>query len=183
VSPKAHYDAAMLHALASSLGVSDRAAAERLDSETRQQNRLSALERQGVATDGSFFDAKGALVINAESDQAAHRLEDAGLRARTAHHGADELNKIKAQLDAAAVNATPTGVSSWEVDLATDTVTVKVIDSDASAARSFLRAARAHGDAVRILSDQRELVPQAVIKPGAEMAFKRLRLLRRVRRP
>ncbi|QNP68081.1 S1 family peptidase [Streptomyces roseirectus] len=170
-SPEGHYDPAMLSALASSLGVSQRAAAERLDHETSQQTTLTALERKGVATDGAFFDAKGQLVVNAENTQAARRLTDAGLHARTTRHGESELNKIKAQLDASALNTTPAGISSWGVDLATDTVTVKVNDAATPAARSFLKAARAHGDAVRVVADQQELVPQAVIKPGSEMAF------------
>jgi len=165
------YDPAMLSALASSLGVSRTAAAERLDHETSQQRTLTTLERKGVATDGAFFDAKGDLVVNAENAHAAGRLADAGLHARTTRHGESELNKIKAQLDAAALNTTPDGISSWEVDLASDTVTVKVSDGSAPAARSFLRAARTHGDAVRVVSGQRELATQAVIKPGSEMAF------------
>ncbi|MFF5372795.1 S1 family peptidase [Streptomyces sp. NPDC013187] len=170
-SPGTHYDAAMISALAASLGVSEQAAVDRLDHETRQQGTLSSLERQGVATDGSFFDMNGDLVVNADGRQAVRELEGAGLRARTVRHGEDELNKVKAELDARALNATPTGVSSWEVDLATDTVTVKVHDGDNASARAFLRVARAHGDAVRILTDQQDLVPQATIKPGAEMAF------------
>ncbi|MET8977957.1 alpha-lytic protease prodomain-containing protein [Streptomyces sp. NPDC004539] len=146
-SPEGRYDPAMLKSLASSLGVSRTAAAERLDHETSQQRTLTTLERKGVATDGAFFDAQGDLVVNAENAQAAGRLADAGLLARTTRHGENELNKIKAQLDAAALDATPAGISSWEVDLASDTVTVKVSDAAAPAARSFLNTARAHGDA------------------------------------
>ncbi|MET9834820.1 S1 family peptidase [Streptomyces sp. NPDC006385] len=165
------YDPGMISALATSLGVSKQAAADRLDREARQQNTLSALRDQGVPTDGAYFDATGDLVVNAENKQAVSRLERAGLQARTVRHGEDELSKIKAELDAAASKKTPTGVSAWEVDLASDTVTVKVNDSGEAATRAFLRKARAHGDAVRVVTGQREVVPQATIKPGAEMSF------------
>ncbi|MFM9589313.1 S1 family peptidase [Streptomyces scabiei] len=170
-SAGARYDAAMISAVATSLGVSERAAVERLDREAGQQRTLSVLERQGVATDGSFFNAKGELVVNTDSARASREVEDAGLHARAVRHGENELNKVKAALDRAALGRTPTGVSSWEVDLAADTVTVKVNDSDDASARAFLDRARSYGDAVRVLSDQPDLAPQATIKPGAEMAF------------
>ncbi|GEC08565.1 serine protease [Streptomyces spinoverrucosus] len=163
------YDTAMISALATSLGVSEQAAVERLDRETTQRNTLSSLERKGVATDGSFFDADGDLVVNADGRQATRELEHAGLRARTVRHGEDELNKVKAELDAAALDRAPVGVSSWEVDLATDTVTVKAHDD--GSARAFLRKAGVRGDAVRVVADQQDLVPQATIQPGAEMTF------------
>ncbi|MFJ8467752.1 S1 family peptidase [Streptomyces swartbergensis] len=165
------YDAAMIGALATSLGVSEQAAVERLDREAGQQRTLSSLERQGVATDGSFFNAKGELVVNTDNAKASREVEGAGLRARTVRHGENELNEVKAALDDAALGRTPTGVSSWEVDLAADTVTVKVSDSDSASARAFLDKARSYGDAVRVLSGQPDLAPQATIKPGAEMAF------------
>ncbi|MFD4790967.1 S1 family peptidase [Streptomyces sp. NPDC058459] len=165
------YDAGMTSALATSLGVSEKAAVERLDREAGQQKKLSSLQRQGVATDGAFFDAKGELVVNAENAKASREVEGAGLSARTARHGENELNRVKAALDAAALTRTPTGVSSWEVDLAADTVTVKVHDSEGGPARAFLDKARSYGDAVSVVSDQPGLVPQATIKPGAEMAF------------
>ncbi|MFC8096763.1 alpha-lytic protease prodomain-containing protein [Streptomyces sp. NPDC057301] len=163
------YDRAMLKALASSLGVSEDAAAARLDRQADQQATLSRLDRQGVATDGAFFDRAGRLVVNAEGAQAEQRIEQAGLTPRTAEHGQAALERIKSKLDSLALKKTPDGVNSWSVDLPSDTVTIEVNDAKSVSARSFLQAARAHGDAVRVVRGTPELRTQAVVTPGDEM--------------
>lgn len=165
------YDPAMIKALATSLGVSEQAAADRLDRQTAQQNELSKLARQGVPTNGAFFDKAGSLVVNTTGAKSEQRVEDAGLTSRVPEHGQAVLDRIKAELDAKALGRTPTGVTAWSVDLASDTVTVNVSSAKSAAAKSFLRAARAHGDAVRVVEDQQELTTQAVVTPGDEMAF------------
>ncbi|MEV0222641.1 S1 family peptidase [Streptomyces sp. NPDC050704] len=165
------YDPAMIKALATSLGVSEQVAADRLDGQAAQQNELSKLARQGVPMDGAYFDKAGALVVNTTGSRSEQRIEDAGLTSRVPEHGQAALDRIKAELDAKALKRTPTGVTAWSVDLASDTVTVNVDSDRSAAAKSFLRAAEAHGDAVRVVEDQQRLVTQAVVTPGDEMAF------------
>ncbi|MEV7084942.1 S1 family peptidase [Streptomyces sp. NPDC093085] len=165
------YDPAMVRALATSLGVSETAATERLDRQADQQNRLTKLGRAGVATDGAFFDGTGTLVVNAVGTSAEERIEDAGLTPRIARHGEAALDRVKAELDARALKETPSGVTAWSVDLASDTVTVEVNDAKDAAAAAFLKAARAHGDAVRVVEGKPELSTQAVVTPGDEMSF------------
>ncbi|MFD5751369.1 S1 family peptidase [Streptomyces sp. NPDC127033] len=165
------YDPAMVKALATSLGVSETAAVDRLDRQADQQAELSELDRQGVATDGAFFDRAGTLVVNAADARAGERIEDAGLTPRVAEHGRAALDRIKAELDSKALRQTPAGVTAWSVDLASDTVTVEVNSAKSAAAQSFLKAARAHGDAVRVIEGQEKLSTQAVVTPGDEMSF------------
>lgn len=169
--PADRYDPAMVKALATSLGVSEQAAATRLDRQAAQQDRLSALDKKGVSTDGAFFDKAGSLVVNATGAKAEQRIEDAGLTPRVAEHGKTALDRIKAELDTKALDQAPAGVTAWSVDLASDTVTVEVNNAKSAAAKSFLKAARAHGDAVRVVEDQQKLSTQAVVSPGDEMAF------------
>ncbi|MEU0896666.1 S1 family peptidase [Streptomyces massasporeus] len=165
------YDRAMLQALAGSLGVSEDAAADRLDRQAEQQDALAGLERQGAGTDGAFFDNSGRLVVNAADAKAGQRIEKAGLTPRSAEHGRAALERVKAELDGLALKKTPEGVNAWSVDLASDQVVVKVRDAAGASAKSFLKAARSHGDAVRVVRDTPELTTQAVVTPGDEMTF------------
>lgn len=167
------YEPAMVKALTTSLGVSEKAAVDRLDRQGAQQDRLAELDKQGVATDGAYFDKSGDLVVNAADSAAEKSIEDAGLTSRTAEHGQAELDRIKAELDTKALQQTPSGVTAWSVDLASDTVTVQVSSAKSAAAKSFLRAARAHGDAVRVVEDQEKLRTVAVVTPGDEMGIGR----------
>ncbi|WP_405614938.1 alpha-lytic protease prodomain-containing protein [Streptomyces sp. NBC_01508] len=59
--------------------------------------------------------------------------------------------------DAKAVKQARVGVSSWSVDLASDTVTVEVNSDSGTAARSFIKAAAKHDDAVRVVRGQERL--------------------------
>ncbi|MFF8018606.1 alpha-lytic protease prodomain-containing protein [Streptomyces sp. NPDC007929] len=165
------YDRAMLKALAASLGVSEDAAAGRLDRQAEQQDALAGLQRQGAKTDGAFFDASGRLVVNAADAKAQQRIEKAGLTARSAEHGRAALERVKTELDGLALKKTPEGVTSWSVDLALDQVVVTVHDAAGAPAEAFIEAARSHGDAVRVVRDAPELSTQAVVTPGDEMTF------------
>ncbi|MFE8977665.1 alpha-lytic protease prodomain-containing protein [Streptomyces cyaneofuscatus] len=118
--------------------------------------------------DGAFFDRSGNLVVNADNAGGHKRIEGAGLTSRTAEHGRSTLDAIMAQLDKPALaDPPPTADSSWSVDLAFDTVTVAVASDQGEAARSFLKAAYAHGGAVRVVNTGQELHTRAVVKPGA----------------
>ncbi|MGP3980101.1 S1 family peptidase [Streptomyces sp. KR80] len=165
------YQPEMVKALAESLDVSEKAAVDRLDRQAAQQRRFAELRRKGIKADGAFFNKKGVLTVNAPNAKAAAEIEDAGLNARVPAQGQSALDRIKAALDAKAAKRVPTGVSAWSVDLASDIVTVEVNSDKSAAARSFLRAAKAHGDAVRVVRGRQALAPQAVIYPGSRMTF------------
>ncbi|MFE6774761.1 S1 family peptidase [Streptomyces sp. NPDC057702] len=165
------YEPRMVAALASSLGVSERAAIERLDSQAAQQHTLAGLDKQRIATQGAFFDARGTLVVNAPDAGTADRIEDAGLSARVPARGESALDAIKAKLDAQAARQTPTGVAAWSVDLPSDTVVVEVASDRGAGARAFLKQARSYGEAVRVVKGTQRLAPQALVYPGSRMTF------------
>ncbi|MFE1027109.1 S1 family peptidase [Streptomyces sp. NPDC058818] len=165
------YQPEMVRALATSLGVSEKAAVERLDQQAAQQARLAGLAKSGISADGAFFDAAGKLTVNADDAAEAKKVEEAGLAARVPARGETELDRIKAKLDTLAVERVPAGVASWRVDLVSDTVTIEVNSDRGTAAKAFLAEAEKYGSAVRIVRGQEELVPQAVIYPGSRMTF------------
>lgn len=165
------YQPEMVKALATTLGVSEKAAVERLDREAEQQDRFAELREDRVSTLGAFFTKDGSLVVNAADAGAAKEVRAAGLTARVPERGESELDRIKAQLDAKALKSAPAGVSAWSVDLASDTVTVEVNGDSDAATRSFLKAAKSNGDAVRVVKGQEKLETQAVVPPGSRMTF------------
>ncbi|GAA2597856.1 MULTISPECIES: S1 family peptidase [Streptomyces] len=169
--PAPRYQPEMVRALAASLGVTEDAAEQRLDQQDAQQARLAGLAKSGIPADGAFFDAAGKLTVNTDSAAAAEKVERAGLTARVPSRGQAELGRIKAKLDTLAAQRVPTGVASWGVDLASDTVTVEVNSDRGPAAKAFLAEAGKYGSAVKVVRGRQELVPQAVIYPGSRMTF------------
>ncbi|ARF64417.1 MULTISPECIES: S1 family peptidase [Streptomyces] len=165
------YQPEMVQALASSLGVSEKAAVERLDRQDAQQATLAGLQKRGIAGDGAFFDASGDLTVNAGDTAEAAAIEKAGLEARVPARGQAELDRIKAELDRAAADKTPSGVVAWAVDLPSDTVTVKVNNERGAAAKAFIAKAARHGAAVKIERGQEKLEAKAAIYPGSKMTF------------
>lgn len=165
------YQPEMVRALADSLGVSEKAAVERLDEQDAQQRRLAGLAKDGISGDGAFFTAGGELTVNAGDAAEAKKIEKGGLDARVPARGQAELEKIKAKLDTLAAKRVPGGVSSWRVDLASDTVTVEVNSGRGAATKAFLAEAAKHGKAVKVVKGQEKLTPQAVIYPGSRMTY------------
>ncbi|GAA4659840.1 S1 family peptidase [Streptomyces youssoufiensis] len=165
------YQPEMVKALATTLGVSEDAAIERLDSQTEQQNTLASLGKKRIATQGAFFDKAGTLVVNAPDAKTADRIEDAGLTARVPARGESALNAIKAKLDAQAARQTPSGIAAWSVDLPSDTVVVEVANDKSAGARAFLKQAKSLGKAVRVVEGKQQLAPQALVYPGSRMTF------------
>ncbi|MBB5934218.1 S1 family peptidase [Streptomyces zagrosensis] len=165
------YEPKMVQALATSLGVSEKAAVERLDSQAEQQGTFAGLAKKGIATEGAFFDKSGTLVVNAPNAKTADKIEDAGLKARVPARGESALDAIKAKLDAKATKQTPSGVSAWSVDLASDTVTIEVANDKSAGARAFLKQAKSFGKAVRVVEGKQQLAPQTVVYPGSRMTF------------
>lgn len=165
------YQPEMVRALAASLGVSEKAAIERLDRQDAQQAKLAELRKGGIADDGAFFDASGKLTVNADDAGETARIEKAGLVARVPARGEAVLDEVKAELDALAAKKVPSGVVAWSVDLASDKVTVRVNNDRTAAAKAFLAQAATHGAAVDIVRGQKELEPKAAIYPGSKMTF------------
>ncbi|WP_435241999.1 S1 family peptidase [Streptomyces cucumeris] len=164
----ARYDAGMVKALAKSLGVSERKAVERLDSESAQQKSLDQLDGD-LRTLGAYFGSDGKLTVNVADEAAAAKVRDAGLTARVPEHGQERLDKVMAALDSTAAQRVPAGVNSWAVDLATDTVTVAVSDDSTPAARAFLKKAKTYGSAVKVVNEKSSLVAQQNVTPGHQM--------------
>ncbi|WP_053648670.1 MULTISPECIES: S1 family peptidase [unclassified Streptomyces] len=165
------YQPEMVRALAASLGVSEKAAVDRLDRQDAQQAKLAELRKSGTAGDGAFFDASGKLTVNADDTAEATRIEKAGLAARVPARGQAALDEVKAELDALAAEKVPSGVVAWSVDLASDKVTVKVNDDRGAAAKAFLARAAQHGSAVEIVRGQEKLEAKAAVYPGSKMTF------------
>ncbi|MEV7880302.1 S1 family peptidase [Streptomyces microflavus] len=165
------YQPEMVRALAASLGVDEKAAADRLDRQDAQQKRLVELRRSGLTDDGAFFDAAGSLTVNADDRAEAARFERAGIDARVPARGEDALDRVKAELDALAVKQAPAGVAAWSVDLAADQVVVKVNSYRSAPAKAFLAAAAKHGSAVKVVRGQEKLAAQAAIYPGSKMTI------------
>ncbi|WP_432590516.1 S1 family peptidase [Streptomyces sp. HD1123-B1] len=165
----AQYDAGMVKALAKSLGVSEGKAVERLDSESKQQKSLDRLDGD-LRTLGAYFDNDGKLTVNVADKAAAAKVRDAGLTARVPERGQERLDKVMAALDSAAAQRVPTGVNSWAVDLATDTITVAVSDDSTPAARAFLKKAKTYGSAVKVVNEKSTLVPTQNVTPGQSMS-------------
>ncbi|GJF25283.1 alpha-lytic protease prodomain-containing protein [Streptomyces sp. HO565] len=165
------YQPEMVRALAASLGVSEEAAADRLDRQDAQQAKLAELAKRGIAGDGAFFDASGKLIVNATDTAEAARIEKAGLDARVPARGQAALDKVKAELEALAAEKVPSGVVAWSVDMAADKVTVKVNNDRGAAAKAFLAKAAEHGSAVQIVRGQEKLEAKAAIYPGSKMTF------------
>ncbi len=165
------YQPDMVRALAASLGVTEEAAIDRLDRQDAQQAKLAGLRAKGISGDGAFFDTAGKLTVNADDTAEAAEIEKAGLDARVPGRGQAALDKIKAELDAAAAREVPSGVVAWSVDLASDKVTVKVNNERGAAAKAFLAKAAKHGAAVQILRGQEKVEPKAAIYPGSKMTF------------
>ncbi|MFH8370665.1 S1 family peptidase [Streptomyces sp. NPDC018031] len=170
-APAPRYQPEMVQALAASLGVSEKAAIDRLDRQDAQQTKLDGLRKRGISVDGAFFDTSGKLTVNAGRAADVDRIEKAGLEARVPARGQAELDEIKAKLDAVAAKRTPAGVVAWSVDLASDKVTVKVNDTQGAAAKAFLAEAAKHGDAVKVVRGEKPLAPQAAIYPGSKMTI------------
>ncbi|MFB8749106.1 S1 family peptidase [Streptomyces parvulus] len=166
-----HYQPEMVQALAASLGVSEAAAADRLDRQDTQQAKLAELARRGIAGDGAFFDASGRLTVNAADSAEAATIEKAGLDARLPTRGQAALDEVKAELDAFAARRAPSGVVDWSVDLASDMVTINVNNDRGAAAKAFLAKAAEHGSAVRIVRGEEKAEAKAAIYPGSKMTF------------
>ncbi|MCO1656927.1 S1 family peptidase [Pseudonocardia humida] len=103
-------------------------------------------DRLGAAYGGAWV-RDGALVVATTDPASTAVIEAGGARPRLAAHSAGELDAVQAKLDAAAT-AVAEAVGTWYVDPVTSSVVVTT--TDRAAAESFVAAAGAAADPVRI---------------------------------
>ncbi|WP_081236570.1 S1 family peptidase [Streptomyces viridosporus] len=121
-----------------------RLAAERAATELAPEARRTA----GSAYGGAWFDTgseKLTVAVTPDADASTVRaLRDSGARVRTVEHSARQLDAAKSRIDR--LDA-PSGVSSWSVDPAANSVVVNVVDGerDDNDVRRFVDRARAAG--------------------------------------
>ncbi|MFI8304904.1 S1 family peptidase [Streptomyces sp. NPDC085927] len=153
--------AALLQAMQRDFGLSPAEAEERLAAE----QRATALEPKarktaGPAYGGAWFDAKSeklTVAVTPDADAATVRsLRSSGAAVRTVEHSARRLDATVSRLDR--LDA-PSGVSSWSVDPAANTVVVNVVEGE-----------RSDNDVRRFLSEAREAGPVTVrtVRAAAE---------------
>ncbi|MEV0679146.1 S1 family peptidase [Actinosynnema sp. NPDC050436] len=164
------YQPEMVAALARTLGVSDTEAVQRLDREAAQQRGLADLVAGGVRVDGAYFDGSGTLTVNVDR-AGADRARAAGLAARTPARGERALDAVQADLDRLAEGKVPAGIASWGVDVASDVVTIQVVDPSRPLAKDFLASAARHGSAVRVERVAQTLSTQVAVYPGSKMTI------------
>ncbi|CAM5466921.1 hypothetical protein SHIRM173S_04790 [Streptomyces hirsutus] len=153
--------AALLQAMQRDFGLSPAEAEERLAAE----QRATALEPKarkaaGPAYGGAWFDEKSeklTVAVTPDADAATVRsLRSSGAAVRTVEHSARRLDATVSRLDR--LDA-PSGVSSWSVDPAANTVVVNVVKGEP-----------ADNDVRRFLSEAREAGPVTVrtVRAAAE---------------
>ncbi|MGW6731354.1 S1 family peptidase [Streptomyces sp. NPDC055013] len=139
----------LLQAMQRDLGLSKERAEARLAAErTAMDVAPMARKAAGSAYGGSWFDAKSERLAVAVTSDAApatlRKVRATGVTVRTVTHSARDLDAAKARIDRL---PTPSGVSSWHVDPAANTVVVNVVrdkrsDNDV---RGFVSRALAAG--------------------------------------
>ncbi|WP_327312099.1 S1 family peptidase [Streptomyces sp. NBC_01235] len=148
-SSTAPASAALLHAMRQEFGLTEEQAAARLDAE-RAATALEPKARRtaGAAYAGSWFDASDGRLTVAVTSQAPQSTRAAlradGAAVRVVEHSARVLESAKSRIDRLSA---PSGVGSWHVDPAANTVVVTVVrdrHSDNDVQR-FLAQARATG--------------------------------------
>ncbi|MER5995016.1 S1 family peptidase [Streptomyces viridosporus] len=148
-SDSAPASAGLVRAMQRDFGLSraeaeSRLAAERAATELAPEARRTA----GSAYGGAWFDTgseKLTVAVTPDADASTVRtLRDSGARVRTVEHSARRLDAAKARIDR--LDA-PSGVSSWSVDPAANSVVVNVVDGkrDDNDVRRFVDRARAAG--------------------------------------
>ncbi|MBQ1088269.1 S1 family peptidase [Streptomyces sp. B93] len=152
-SPPAGLSPGLLTAMERDLGLSPAEATTRLTAERRATGlEPTARRAAGSAYAGSWFDAdSGKLTVAVTPDagkETVRTLRDAGTDVRTVEHSARQLDAAKARVDRLSA---PSGVSSWHVDPAANSVVVNVVEGE-----------RADNDVRRFVARAREAGPVTV---------------------
>ncbi|MEV1084129.1 S1 family peptidase [Streptomyces sp. NPDC050211] len=143
----------LLQAMQRDLGLSKDQAEARLKAErTATELAPTARRAAGAAYGGSWFDAEsGRLTVAVTPDASpttVRAVEAAGATVQTVEHSARQLDAAKARIDRLSA---PSGVSSWHVDPAANTVVVNVVDDE-----------RTDNDVQRFVSQARKTGPVTV---------------------
>lgn len=140
---------ALLDAMQRDFGLTRAEAEDRLAAERRATDLApEARKTAGPAYGGAWFDAgseKLTVAVTADARAATiEALRASGATVRTVEHTARQLDATKARIDR--LDA-PSGVSSWSVDPAANTVVVNVVDGERSDndVRAFVGKAREAG--------------------------------------
>ncbi|AWW41258.1 S1 family peptidase [Streptomyces cadmiisoli] len=153
----------LLRAMQRDFGLSSAEAKERLAAErTAGDIAPTARRAAGAAYGGSWFDAatrRLTVAVTSDASAATRRaVTSAGATVRTVEHSARELGAAKARIDRLSA---PSGVSSWHVDPAANSVVVNVVEDR-----------RADNDVRRFLTEARATGPVTVATvPGAPETF------------
>ncbi|MFD5567490.1 MULTISPECIES: S1 family peptidase [Streptomyces] len=153
----------LLRAMQRDFGLSSAEAKERLAAErTAGDIAPTARRAAGAAYGGSWFDAETrrlTVAVTSDASAATRRaVTSAGATVRTVEHSARELGAAKARIDRLSA---PSGVSSWHVDPAANSVVVNVVEDR-----------RADNDVRRFLTEARATGPVTVATvPGAPETF------------
>lgn len=157
----------LVEAMRRDLGLGPVQAAERLAREADARGTESRLRTTlGSRFGGAWLTAEaGRLVVAITDPGLAGTVRAAGAEPRQVQRGEQELNAIKNRLDRVA-RPSPAAVSSWYVDVVTNTVVVHAAPGGAAAAAGFVRAGGADA-AVRVVTAAEtprplDLVPNAI---------------------
>ncbi|MBL1083750.1 S1 family peptidase [Streptomyces actinomycinicus] len=133
----------------------DRAAVRRLlaDEEAAAATQRRLVPRLGSSYGGSWYDRKTRRLTVAVTDPALSRpVSEAGARVKVVKHSRATLAAVQTELDDRARRdpSAAAGLAGWHVDEPTNTVVVDAVEGRPAGA--VLKAARAHGAAVRVKS-------------------------------
>ncbi|SFB63955.1 streptogrisin C [Amycolatopsis marina] len=157
----------MLAALQRDLGLTPEQAETRLAAEARAAKIDQHLRAElGDAHAGSWMNDAGSRLVVAVTESAdVGTVREAGALAKVVTHDGAELDAVKAKLDRRAA-AAPEGVSSWYVDVMSNSVVVLAHGYAIGSAERFVARSGAAGDAVRVVESTERPRPLYDVRGG-----------------
>jgi hypothetical protein len=155
-APQVDASAAVVNAMVHDLGLTKAQARQQLQQQAAATSLAPKAEKAaGSAYGGSWFDRKdGRLVVAVTDADAARAVARTGAATRLVTRTAAQLDAAKSAIDAQArKQKAPAGVSSWGVDLASNSVVVGVRADKAAdpAVRAFVARAE-RGDSAKAVT-------------------------------
>ncbi|ASO18050.1 streptogrisin C [Actinoalloteichus hoggarensis] len=172
-APQATAAPEMLAAMQRDLGLTEAQATARLAQEAAAVTAESTLRGTlGTTFGGAVFDAElGKLVVGVTDEAAADAVRAAGAVPTVVEFSASELDAIAARIDGLAADV-PSGVNSWGVNPADNSVVLTIDSSSTDAAtEAFVAEATALSDAVTVAEEAGSPVPLADIVGGDPYYF------------
>jgi streptogrisin C len=142
----------LIEAMRRDLGLSPDQARARLDRELAASQLEQELQQILASSYGGAWltDDARALVVAVTDAGAAQTVREAGALPRLVAHGVAELDRVRSSLDRHA-SAAPAPVTSWYVDLASNSVVVRALPDGLDEAAAFVAASGADPSTVRVL--------------------------------